>query len=201
MTSNHHPQPTLHLLLVCTTIATLLIALSLTPRPIAQAATTIGDGTPASCSEAALETALSNGGDITFNCGNEPHTITVSSPKTVAADTTMSLDGGGLITLSGGDNVRIFAVEQGGTLTLTNLTLTGGNAGEEGGGALHNTGTTTLNQCSLTSNTRQRRWRNYERQRRHAGSQQQQHHRQQCHRQRRRHLHQQWHHYRAQQHR
>jgi hypothetical protein len=154
MTNHHKRLAILPILLICTTIATLLIALARTTIPPAHAAATIGDGTPASCSETALDTALNSGGDITFNCGSDPHTITVSSTKTVAADTTITLDGGGLITLSGGDNVRIFAVEQGGTLTLTNLTLTGGNAGSEGGGgALHNTGTTTLNQCSLTSNT------------------------------------------------
>ncbi|MGO9197286.1 MAG: hypothetical protein ACLQK4_09175 [Acidimicrobiales bacterium] len=68
----------------------------------------IGDGTPASCTSAAVEAAVSAGGIITFNCGTKPITIlmtgTASVPKTVHS---VVLDGSGLVTLSGGDKRRI----------------------------------------------------------------------------------------------
>ena len=65
----------------------------------------VGTGTSASCTEAALDTCLPGGGSfdgtVTFNCGGAPATITVTSIKTISADTT--IDGGSLITTSGGE--------------------------------------------------------------------------------------------------
>lgn len=107
------------------------------PRP-ALAGGTVGTGTPESCDEDALDAALASGGDIDFDCGAEPHTITVTSTKTILAPTT--IDGGNLITISGGDSVRIFDID-GQSLTLRDITLTAGRAsadfsvGEFGHGA------------------------------------------------------------------
>src|SRR6266496_3165268 len=56
----------------------------------------MGLGTPASCTEATLDAALAAGGNIVFDCGPSPVTITVSGQKTVTANT--GLDGGGLVT-------------------------------------------------------------------------------------------------------
>lgn len=70
--------------------------------------TKVGDGTPGSCTEAALRSALQGGGIITFDCGAAPHTITVASELKIdnhAGD--LVLDGGGKITLSGGKKSRI----------------------------------------------------------------------------------------------
>jgi hypothetical protein len=68
----------------------------------------IGDGTPASCTSAAVVKAVAAGGIITFNCGPKPVTIpmtaTASVPKTRHL---VVLDGGGLVTLSGGGKRRI----------------------------------------------------------------------------------------------
>jgi hypothetical protein len=55
----------------------------------ASAAGTVGNGTPGSCTEAALNTALRGGGSVYFNCGSNPLTITVSSEKVIAANTTI----------------------------------------------------------------------------------------------------------------
>jgi hypothetical protein len=68
----------------------------------------VGTGSAASCTEAALDAALAGGGSVTFNCGPNPATITVTSTKTIDADTV--IDGGSVVTLSGGDLVRIFIV-------------------------------------------------------------------------------------------
>lgn len=94
----------------------------------------VGDGTPASCTEAALDAALAAGGTIEFNCGPAPHTILFTGMKSINLDTT--LDGGGLITLDGQGAHRLFDV--GARLTLRNLVLTRGYFNGDGG-AIRNT--------------------------------------------------------------
>src|SRR5262249_35041947 len=76
----------------------------------AQAAGVVGTGTTASCTDAALDTALAGGGLVTFDCGPAAATIDISTgtgTKTIGADTTV--DGGSLITISGG-GVQVFRV-------------------------------------------------------------------------------------------
>ena len=115
----------------------------------------IGDGTPASCTSAAVVAAVAAGGVITFYCGPAPVTITMKATAKVrnANGPTIVLDGGGKVTLSGGGKRRILYMNtcdkaQGWTtshcqdqdhprLTVQNLTFADGNStGEttEGGG-------------------------------------------------------------------
>jgi hypothetical protein len=105
---------------VARTLAVLLVAAAWSPRPV-RADAVVGTCTAGSCTEAALDAALgcgapsgsppasncAGGGTVTFNCGASPITITVTSQETIAADT--SIDGGGLITLSGGGTTRVSA--------------------------------------------------------------------------------------------
>ncbi len=70
---------------------------------------TVGTGTAASCTPAALQAAATAGGTIVFNCGAAPVTITVSTPITVTRETV--IDGGGLVTLSGGGASRILFLD------------------------------------------------------------------------------------------
>ena len=107
----------------------LILALLLAARP-AQGAGTVGSGTPGSCTEAALNAALSGGGSVSFNCGGS-HTITLTSQKTVNSNTT--INGGGQITLSGGGNTRLFNLQNGANLTLQNITLQNGDSDSDGG--------------------------------------------------------------------
>lgn len=68
----------------------------------------VGSGTPASCTGQAVVDAVAQGGKIRFNCGPDPVTITLGSTAKVFNNRPdVTLDGGGLITLSGGGNVRI----------------------------------------------------------------------------------------------
>jgi hypothetical protein len=68
----------------------------------------IGNGRPASCTSAAVVRAVAAGGIITFNCGPKPVTIVVTSTASVIKTRQLVvLDGGGLITLSGGGKRRI----------------------------------------------------------------------------------------------
>jgi hypothetical protein len=73
----------------------------------------VGTGTPESCTSAAFVAAVAAGGIITFDCGPDPVTITldetakVFNDKGVGADQRIVIDGGNLVTLSGGGQHRI----------------------------------------------------------------------------------------------
>jgi fibronectin type 3 domain-containing protein len=113
----------------------------------------VGDGTPASCTESAFEEAITAGGIVTFNCGSAPYRLVLSSTKSITKDTV--IDGGNLVTLDGGGQVRQLLLNNGNfdaitpTLTLQNVTLANGhgtdNAGTgapTGGGAIYRYGGT-----------------------------------------------------------
>ncbi|MEV4463762.1 hypothetical protein AB0J51_09080 [Micromonospora echinofusca] len=120
---------------------------------------TIGDGTAASCTSAAVVKAVAAGGVITFDCGPDPVTITMTATAKVrnANGPRVVLDGGGKVTLSGQGRRRILYMNtcdgaQGWTtshchnqdhprLTVQNLTFADGNSSGErteggGGGAI-----------------------------------------------------------------
>jgi hypothetical protein len=105
----------------------------------------IGNGTPASCTSQAVVAAVAAGGIITFSCGPRPVTITMTATaKVVNTSSQVVLDGGGLVTLSGGGRLRILyqntcdQAQQWTTshcqdqptpaLTVQNLTFIDGNA-------------------------------------------------------------------------
>jgi hypothetical protein len=68
----------------------------------------IGTGTRAGCTSAAVVRAIARGGVITFNCGPRPVTITMAATAKVRNTShRIVLDGGGLVTLSGGGRRRI----------------------------------------------------------------------------------------------
>jgi len=122
----------------------LIAAMSLAAHCRAENAV-VGSGTPASCTTAAYNSAIAlvindnQGGALTFNCGPNPHVIAVG-PKTLA--NSISIDGGGKITLDAQDLSRIFTVSLDGPdgrteVTLSNIDLNRGNtAGEQFGGAI-----------------------------------------------------------------
>ncbi|WP_084039586.1 S-layer homology domain-containing protein [Demequina sp. NBRC 110053] len=81
----------------------------------------VGDGTPASCTSAAVASAVLGGGDVSFDCG--PAALTIQLNQTLMTCNThncehpwrggdpvaaLTVDGGGVITLSGGGSRGIF---------------------------------------------------------------------------------------------
>jgi hypothetical protein len=118
----------------------------------------VGTGTPASCTGAAVVAAVAQGGITTFNCGANPVTITLTSTAKVFNNMpSVTLDGGGKVTLSGGgttrilyqntcDSAQVWTTAQcnnqpSPTLTVQNLTFSNGNATGQttdggGGGAI-----------------------------------------------------------------
>jgi hypothetical protein len=72
----------------------------------------IGSGTPAGCTSAAVVRAVAEGGVITFNCGPNPLTITMTATaEVVNTSHQVVLDGGGLVTLSGGGKRQILFMD------------------------------------------------------------------------------------------
>jgi hypothetical protein len=73
------------------------------------AARVVGHGTPASCTPASFRKAVARGGTITFDCGPDPVTIVMDKTAVVHNDASRKvvIDGGGLVTLSGGGKHRI----------------------------------------------------------------------------------------------
>jgi hypothetical protein len=122
----------------------------------------VGDGTPESCTEAALTQAAAAGGTITFDCGTAPTTITVTS--TVVFTRESVLDGGGLVTLSGGGSARILYLDSGYDQTTPRLTVQrlvfrdgnsppGGDDTAVGGGAIYRDGgSLTVIDCEFEDN-------------------------------------------------
>ena len=114
----------------------------------------VGTGTPASCDEAAFDTALAavqggGGGVITFDCGG-PATILFTAQKSIAGEVT--IDGGEQITLSGGNSTRLFSVFAA-TLHLKNITLSNGFSNTGDGGAIYNNGILTLDNVTIRKST------------------------------------------------
>jgi hypothetical protein len=126
------------------------------PRVMAQITNdlVVGSGSAASCSEAEFDAALaavqaSGGGNISFNCGGAA-TITFSAYKLISSDIT--INGGGIITLSGNNATRHFVVDSIRTLRLNNITLQNGNGNGGSGGAIDSEGSVVLTNVKLNSN-------------------------------------------------
>jgi hypothetical protein len=118
----------------------------------------VGTGTPESCTPEAFIQAVAKGGVIVFNCGSKPTTLTLDNPAKIVnnAKQDVVIDGGGLVTLSGGGKTRILYMntcdekqqwttdhcqnQESPRLTVQNLTFINGNSKNEteydGGGAI-----------------------------------------------------------------
>ncbi len=128
------------------------------PADSSNPTTVVGDGTPTSCTGDAVIAAVAKGGIITFSCGPDPIVITLDRPAKVVNDSSddIVIDGGGLVTLSGGGSSRILYMntcdeaqvwttdhcnnQETPRLTVQNLTFANGNSKSEteydGGGAI-----------------------------------------------------------------
>ena len=128
------------------------------PADISKPDTVIGTGTPESCTAEAFIRAVAKGGTIVFNGGTQPFTLMLDRPAKIFnnAKPDVVIDGGGLVTLSGGGKTRILYMntcdpsqvwttdhaqnQDHPRLTVQNLTFADGNSAKEteydGGGAI-----------------------------------------------------------------
>lgn len=120
------------------------------PADVSSPKTVVGTGSKESCTSQAVVAAIAGGGVITFNCGPEPVVITLDETAKIKNDTgpDIVIDGGGLVTLSGGGQRRILYMntcdeaqtwttaecynQDHPRLTVQNLTFIGGNATAQG---------------------------------------------------------------------
>ena len=123
--------------------AALLLTEYVTP---ASAGGVVGNGTPASCTEAALTAALTGGGAVTFNCGG-PKTILVLTVKNITQNTV--IDGGDVITITGGLATPLFHVDVAASLAMSNITLDGAYNTNSSGGAIWSAGPLTLTHVTI----------------------------------------------------
>jgi hypothetical protein len=70
--------------------------------------TVVGNGTPQSCTFAALNAAIGKAGAITFDCGSGAVTIPVTATMNLSISKDTIIDGGNKVTLDGGHAVQIF---------------------------------------------------------------------------------------------
>jgi hypothetical protein len=117
-------------------LASLALALA---DPAASIDAVVGDGTSASCTESAFDAGLGEialgGGTLSFDCGPLPHTIVLTAEKPlydVLGSSLAQVDGGGRITLSGGNSTRLFTIPDQANARLTHLTLAHGAAATGG---------------------------------------------------------------------
>ncbi len=105
----------------------------------------VGDGTAASCTEDALHAAADRlnaadaGGTLSFSCGAAPHTIALT--RSLSVTTSIILDGGRTITLSGGNAVRVIELDNHLDFVIQRITVrdgfvAAGSENESGAGLL-----------------------------------------------------------------
>lgn len=131
-----------------------LLACLLHTLPARAADAVVGNGTPASCTEAAFDAALTTagngGGVITFNCGPGVATITLSTFKVMTLGD-VTIDGANRIILNANSTDRHFFA---GPITfrLQNITLTQGDSLVSGGAIEASGAQVFLNNVRLESN-------------------------------------------------
>jgi hypothetical protein len=77
------------------------------PADVSHPTAVIGTGTAVSCTFSALNTAVSQGGVITFDCGSDAATIAITGTMNLPTTKDTVIDGGNKITLDGGHAVQI----------------------------------------------------------------------------------------------
>jgi len=93
------------------------------PADTSKPTTVVGTGTPASCTFAALNTAITTGGVITFDCGPSPVTIPITATLNLPTTKNTTIDGGKLITLDGQSSFEILRWQSNGYRTNTNTLI------------------------------------------------------------------------------
>lgn len=115
-------------------------------------ANTAGDSSVGSFRWAIANSA--SGGTITLAPGLSGQTINTAGLHWTI-DRNLTIDGSMLavpVTLDGGNTSRVLDVSPGITFSLSNVNITGGNAGPYGGGGLYNRGTSILRNVSIYNN-------------------------------------------------
>jgi predicted outer membrane repeat protein len=123
--------------------------------------TNVADTTDVGTLRWAIEQANTSGGSDTISFDSSfaaPQTIVLNGTELPLFDdatglTTVSGPGNALLTISGNDLSRVFDVASGANVSLNGLTISHGNAGDEGGGGIRNAGVLSVSDVILSANT------------------------------------------------
>ncbi|MBP7687886.1 MAG: hypothetical protein KA765_08265, partial [Thermoflexales bacterium] len=118
-------------------------------RTLPDGRVTVGNGATASCTDAALSSALATAKEIRFDCGVLPITLTLSA-KTI--NTNVTINGENKVTLNMANAGRHFTIQSGATLTLTQIALINGRATCGGAVNVAANAKVVLNEARLISN-------------------------------------------------
>jgi len=105
-------------------------------------------GVVSSCTETALNAALSGGGLVSFDCDG---TIVTTSVKYISSDTVIDATGHNVI-LDGNATRNLFAINPGVSLTIRTLTIQNGRAGTGGAISMSNGGTLVIEDSVFIDN-------------------------------------------------
>lgn len=111
---------------------------AITPERTSTSPTVLGNGSPGSITRAAIQTALDAGGFIFLDQGSNPSAIILDQQLVISREVT--LDGGGLITLSGNNASRVIFIDRpvtgGYRATVQNLDIANGRTDTESGAGI-----------------------------------------------------------------
>ncbi|MCG8465479.1 MAG: hypothetical protein MI750_11585 [Xanthomonadales bacterium] len=109
------------------------------PAVSTNGATRLGNGTPGSISTAQLQQAIDQGGTIVLDQGPSPTTIAITN--TLIVNREVTIDGGGVVTLDGQSQQRLFLLENNNNINyrfqLQNITLENGASPSGSGAAVY----------------------------------------------------------------
>ena len=91
---------------------------------------TIGSGTAASCTEAEVSSKLTQGGNVTFNCGSSPVTIRLNTQILITKN--ISIDGKSLVTLDGGSANSLLKFDNKPQIVIKNINFSNAKSNEFG---------------------------------------------------------------------
>lgn len=93
----------------------------------------VGDGTPQSCTEQALQAATRGDAYVTFNCGAAPVTLALTQPVVVDMGQRVILEGGGRVTFDGQGSSQLLVATDAALVSIRGLTLRNGFAPTQDG--------------------------------------------------------------------
>jgi predicted outer membrane repeat protein len=112
-----------------------------------------GDSGPGSLRQAVLDANASSGvNDIDFSLASYPGTITLSSQLTITNSLNLSGPGAANLTISESGSNRVFEVDAG-SVSISGLSITGGNAGSANGGGILNHAALSLTDDTISGNS------------------------------------------------
>lgn len=135
----------------CLIVTFITLSLVLPAEPSSAAPARPNDVTVENCSDdSAFNTAMIGGGTVTFNCGGNHETATITLSKTYTIGISKTIDGdNNKVTLDGGHSLQLFIVNNSVSFNLKNINLANGYGSSSNGGTIVNNGFLSLDHVTI----------------------------------------------------